>query len=165
MASGVNSQPATLHIRRYESRDHDQVWELHNVALWQVGAHAGNGPWDEDLHRIEQVYLNDGEFLVGEVDGGIVAMGALRRSGEDSAEIKRMRVHPDHQRRGYGQLILSALEQRARELGYRRLHLDTAVVQTAAQALYLRNGYREVGRTVLAGFDAILYEKVLGHGE
>jgi ribosomal protein S18 acetylase RimI-like enzyme len=164
VAGGVNGQAATLHIRRYQARDHDQVWELHNVALWQVGAHAGNGAWDDDLHRVEEVYLNEGEFLVGEVDGRIVAMGALRRTGEDSAEIKRMRVHPDYQRRGYGQQILSALEERARELGYRRLHLDTAVLQTAAQGLYLRNGYHEVGRTVLAGFDAILYEKVLVGG-
>ena len=40
--------------------------------------------------------------------------------------------------------------------------LDAAVVQTAAQQLYLKNGFRETGRTVLAGFDAILFDKQIG---
>ena len=151
-----------LQIRRYEPQDHDEVWDLHNLALWQVGAHAGNGPYDDDLHHIESVYLhNGGEFLVGLLDGKIVAMGALRRITEQKAEVKRMRVHPAYQRKGFGQLILSALESRARELGYIALALDTAVIQTAAQQLYLKNGYRETGRTVLSGFDAILFEKEL----
>jgi GNAT superfamily N-acetyltransferase len=149
-------------IRRYGASDHDAVWQLHNVALWKVGAHAGNGPWDDDLHKIEEVYLdNGGEFLVGLVDGRIVAMGAIRRLTGEKAEVKRMRVHPDYQRRGLGQQILTALEDRARELGYRTLVLDTAVIQTAARQLYLKNGYHETGRTVLAGFDAIMFEKQL----
>src|SRR4051794_18882364 len=119
-----------LQIRRYQSGDHDQVWNLHNIALWQVGAHAGNGPWDNDLHDIEEVYLNNGgEFLVGVLDGQIVAMGAIRRITPDKAEVKRMRVHPDHQRRGFGRQILTALEDRARELGYHTLTLDTALIQ------------------------------------
>jgi GNAT superfamily N-acetyltransferase len=151
-----------LIIRPYKSEDHDAVWNLHNVALWKVGAHAGNGPWDDDLHKIEEVYLNNGgEFLVGLLDGRIVAMGAIKRLTDQKAEVKRMRVHPDYQRRGFGQQILTALEACALKLGYSTLTLDTAVVQTAAQQLYLRNGFHETGRTVLAGFDAILFEKGL----
>lgn len=59
-----------LQIRRYRSGDQQAVWELHNLALQQVGAHAGNGPWDGDLHDIERTYIDaGGEFLVGEIDG------------------------------------------------------------------------------------------------
>ncbi len=151
-----------LEIRQYLSRDHDEVWDLHNVALRQIAAHAGNGPWDNDLHNIQTIYLdNGGEFLVGLLDGQIVAMGAIRRLADHKAEVKRMRVHPNHQRKGFGQQILSALEFRAEELGYSALSLDTAVIQTAAQQLYLKNGFHETGRTVLAGFDAVLFEKGL----
>ena len=149
-------------IRRYEEADHDAVWEVHNLALDQVGAHVGNGPWDDDLHRIEDVYLRrGGEFLVGVCDGRVVAMGALRRIGARDARITRMRVHPDCQRRGFGQAVLSRLEARAAELGYAALSLETTVQQTAAQRLYLKNGYVETGRTRLHGFDVILYEKRL----
>lgn len=45
-----------MKIRRYRSADHDAFWELHNVALLHTGAHAGNGPWDDDLHRVEAEY-------------------------------------------------------------------------------------------------------------
>lgn len=152
-----------LLIRQYEPIDQAAVWDLHNIALWKIGVHAGNGPWDNDLHSIKQVYLdNGGEFLVGLLDGRIVAMGAIRKTSIERAEVKRMRVHPDFQGRGFGQQILSALIKQAIELGYKTLHLDTAVIQTAAQQLYLKNGFIEVGRTVLAGFDAILFEKEIG---
>src|SRR6516164_5850761 len=117
-----------LHIRRYQGTDNDVVWALHNAALAATGAHLGNGPWDDDLHHIEQVYLeNGGEFLVGEYDGQVAAMGAFRPDSAERAELKRMRVMPALQGRGFGQAILQALEQQARACGYTTLYLDTGV--------------------------------------
>lgn len=150
-------------IRRYCADDHDVVWELHNVALACIQAHAGINAWDDDLNQVEDVYINaGGEFYVGELDGEIVAMGALKRDSDDRAEVKRMRVHPDHQRKGYGQMILSALENRAKALGFSVLFLDTAVIQEAARGLYEKNGFRETGRQKIGDFDVVLYEKLLG---
>ncbi|MBN2448769.1 MAG: GNAT family N-acetyltransferase [Lentisphaeria bacterium] len=155
-------QRAVLIIRGYEHADHDAVWDLHNRALHAVGAHPGNGPWDEDLHRVEAIYLQDGgEFLVGTLEGRVVAMGALRRRSPTHAEVVRMRVDPSLQRRGFGQAILAEIESRARLRGYRVLRLETTVRQTAAQALYEKNGYRRIGRAQSAGFEVLLYEKIL----
>jgi ribosomal protein S18 acetylase RimI-like enzyme len=154
---------ATFRIRRYREVDHDAVWDLHNLALNEAGAHAGNGPWDDDLHEIPDVYLNaGGEFLVGLVAGEIVAMGALRRSDAHRAQITRMRVHPRSQRKGFGHRILERLESRAQDLSYETLHLDTTVEQTAAQAFYRSHGYTETGRTRLGPFKVILFEKRIG---
>ncbi len=153
---------ASLIVRRYQPTDYEAVWQLHNLALHQVGAHAGNGPWDDDLHHIEMVYLqNGGEFLVGVLDGQIVAMGALERIDATHAQIKRMRVHPDHQRRGYGQAILTHLETRAVELGYTRLTLDTTTLQVGAQRFYEKNGYRQFAQTTYGPFQVLLYQKEL----
>lgn len=158
-------QQTPLVIRQYQAADHDVVWELHNVALLDAGVHGRNGPWDEDLHQIEEAYLaRRGEFLVGLLDGRIVAMGALRQIDERCGEVKRMRVFPEFQRRGFGQAILSALEARASELGYETLRLDTTPVQTAAQALYTKNGYREVSRGRAGPFEMIYFEKQLAPG-
>lgn len=151
-----------LEVRRYQANDYDLVWTLHRVALQQVGAYLGDGPWNDDLRDIENHYLrNLGEFLVGQFQGQIVAMGAFRRTDSHRAEIKRMRVHPDFQRRGIGQLLYSALEARARTLGYTVLYLDTSVHQLAAQKFYQKNGFTESGQVVLYGLDSILYEKNL----
>jgi ribosomal protein S18 acetylase RimI-like enzyme len=152
-----------LEIRRYHPSDHDDVWNLHVLGLQHVGAYLGNGPWDNDLHNIEQVYLNNrGEFLVGIYDGRIIAMGAFRKTTNELAEIKRMRVHPDFQGRGFGQIILDELQTRALAMGYTKLHLDTSVVQVAAQKLYMKNGFKETGGEVHRGLECILFEKSIG---
>src|ERR671932_233091 len=92
-----------LHIRRYEPEDKRAVRRLHDEALNEVGAHLGSGPWDDDLDDIESVYLDSGgEFVVGVLDGKIVAMGALMRISPQKAELKRMRVKPGLQGLGYG---------------------------------------------------------------
>jgi ribosomal protein S18 acetylase RimI-like enzyme len=149
-----------LTLRRYTPDDQAAVEYLHVYAIQQAGAYLGRGPWDDDVFAIEETYLkNQGEFLIGEWDGVFVAMGAFRRSGPERAEIKRMRVHPDYQGRGFGQMLLTELEARARAMGYKTLHLNTSVVQMPARRLYERNGYREVGRDKYRDLEVILYEK------
>ncbi len=154
---------AVLRIRRYRPADRQAVWALHNLALNAVGAHAGNGPWDDDMHHIPEVYLADrGEFLVGVEDGRLVAMAALRRRDDATAEVKRMRVHPNAQRGGHGRRLLRRIEARAVELGYARLVLDTTERQVAAIGLYTSEGYQETGRATVYGFPCIFYAKTLG---
>jgi ribosomal protein S18 acetylase RimI-like enzyme len=149
-------------LRRYTPADREAVIEMHVRVIQQTGAYLGRGPWDDDVYAIEETYFNNqGEFLIGEWGGVFVAMGALRRTTPERAEIKRMRVLPDYQGRGLGQIILTQLEARARALGYRTLHLDTSILQLPAQKLYEKNGYREVGRDVYNGLEVILYEKAL----
>lgn len=85
-----------MEIRRYQPTDLAAVWALHVIALEHAGAYAEHGPWDDDLHHIEAVYLhNRGEFLVGIEDGRLAAMGAIRYTDDERAEVKRMRVQPE----------------------------------------------------------------------
>ncbi len=150
-------------LRRYTPADQEAVAYLHVYAIQQTGAYLGRGPWDDDVYAIEEAYLKkQGEFLIGECDGLFVAMGALKCTSPERAEIKRMRVHPDYQGRGYGQLILDELEVRACALGYQTLHLDTSILQLPAQKLYEKNGFHEVGRDMYQDLEVILYEKQLG---
>lgn len=152
-----------LEIRPYVPADSEAIVHLHNVALEATGAHVGNGPWDSDLLNIKSVYFeNNGAFLVGMLNDQIVAMGALRKISEKKGEIKRMRVLPEFQRRGFGQAILDILEKEALKRGYKILYLDTTVLQIAAQKMYLKNGYIEVSRKKQGfPFETIFYEKRL----
>ena len=149
-----------MNIRRYRSADQIAVWELHNVALSQIRAHPGNGPWDRDLQRVEAEYLaTGGEFYVGVIEERIVAMGALKRLTDGCAEIKRMRVHPRMQRRGLGAQMLRALERSARSRGVSVLTARTTIGQMAARRLYGEFGYREIGRTREGAFEVLTLEK------
>jgi len=114
------------------------------------------------MRDVQAAYLDArGEFLVAEIDGAIVGMGAIRRLDDERAEVKRIRVDPSFRRRGIADALLRALDERARALGYRRLVLDTAADALPAQRLFEKHGFRRTGTTVLGGIDALLYEKQL----
>ena len=126
------------------------------------GTRGVNGPWDDDLHHIESEYIESGgDFYVGVLEGGIVAMGALRRRSDTLGEICRMRVQTDLQRRGFGTQMLSMLERWAVDLGFRILKLDTTVEQVAAIGLYMKAGYQQVGRGEKLGFLVVYFKKQL----
>jgi ribosomal protein S18 acetylase RimI-like enzyme len=155
-----------LAFRRYEPDDHDRVVELHRLGLQQTGTDLGAGPWDDDMRSPETIrstYLDGrGDFLIGVSSGTTVVIGGLREHGPQQAEIKRMRVEPSFQRRGFGQAMLDRLEARASELGYTGIYLDTTTLQVAALALYRGAGYTEVGLGKRGPFDVVIFEKELG---
>jgi GNAT superfamily N-acetyltransferase len=101
------------------------------------------GP-DETPVAPDEFAAPHGAFLVVRVDGATAGCAGLRRHDEDSAELKRMYVRPEHRRRGVARWLLGAVEDRARELGYRRLLLETGAAQPEAIALYEACGYRPV---------------------
>ena len=72
-------------IRRFRASDTNAIRALHELALRDAGALL-DGPdalaLDSDLDDIATSYIDaGGDFLVDAVDGGIVAMGALRPIG------------------------------------------------------------------------------------
>lgn len=137
------------------------MMELHVVAMKQVGAYKGEGPWNDDLIDIENHYLNaGGDFLVGEIDGTIVAMGAFRKDRDGFAEVKRMRVDPDFQGRCYGKQILKELEKRARVSGYKGFILETSEVQKSARALYQQDGFVPIRDEIIDGYACTWYRKI-----
>ncbi len=162
MRSPLRKNAGVLELRSFQSDDLAAVWQLHDAALEAAGVHGGSGPWEDDLRDIGATYLESGgEFLVGLVGVELIAMGGLLRRSPAAAEIKRMRVHPDFQRRGFGRLVLEELEARARVLGCREICLDTTEEQTAARRLYESAGYRETGRRRQGRFVFIDYRKPL----
>ncbi|WP_254530694.1 GNAT family N-acetyltransferase [Natrinema gelatinilyticum] len=156
----------TLAIRRYRPADGSRVRELHETAMRDVGAYV-EGVSDEDLQRVTESFLEaGGEFLVGEVEGRIVAMGVFRPIDESAyittyvptladatVEVTRMRVAPDAQRRSYGRQIYRELERRARSRGFVQAVLDTRPKQTAARGLYEAEGFEAVSRERFETFD------------
>jgi putative acetyltransferase len=92
-----------------------------------------------------------------------VAMGAFRPLDPTTAEVRRMFVLPSWRRTGLAQALLQALEAEARQLGHRRLQLETGFRQQPAMRLYERCGYYRIppfGPHV-GDPTSICYEKVL----
>lgn len=162
-----------VEIRRFRSSEGARVRELNRAAMVETPEWVADGP-DADLRGIEQTYLvDDSEFLVGDRDGRIVAMGAYTPADawkgkyvdidQRTAELTRMRVEPEWQGRGIGTEVYDELARRARADGYRRFVLDTGVENDAAREFYERLGFQCVREVTLqyrgATVELVLYEK------
>lgn len=69
---------------------------------------------------------------------------AVRPFADEACEMKRLWVVPDARGTGLGVRLGTAILEVARELGYRRMLLDTLRSMHAANGLYQRLGFREV---------------------
>ena len=73
-----------------------------------------------------------------------IACGALRELDAVTAEVRRMYVVREHRRNRIAHTVLSHLIARARQLGYKRLLLETGDKQPAAMALYEASGFHRI---------------------
>jgi GNAT superfamily N-acetyltransferase len=108
-----------------------------------------------------------GTFLVGEVNGLAVACGGVRACEGGPAgvgEIKRMYVEPALRGRGLGRLLLAALEEEGRRLGYDRLWLETGTAQPEALRLYETSGWSPIPKygEYKDEADSRCYERAIG---
>jgi len=120
-----------------------------------------------DLHDVLHTYgdvaspdtaipRSDGKvMLVALLDGQVVATGALIREYTQAAttprcdewreapvgRIVRMSVRKNYRRRGIASLVLEALVQHARELGIKKLVLETTETWSDAIGFYQRQGF------------------------
>ncbi len=115
----------------------DEMRELY----WDVGDGLDlNSP---EMPRAGPAELGppDGVFLVGYRDGEAVCGGGVKRLPDGACEIKRMYVVPSARGQGLARVLLHALEDAARGLGYGIARLDTGPRQPHAQGLYEAEGY------------------------
>lgn len=77
------------------------------------------------------------------IDGDAVGIGALKRLAPDHAEIKSMRTHPDHLRKGVAADLLEHILNEARVMGASRISLETGSGPAfePALTLYRRRGF------------------------
>lgn len=88
-----------------------------------------------DLHTIVIAHFN--ETAIG--------CGCFRQHNNDTIEIKRMFVLPEHRGGGVATKILIELESWAESLGNVHAILETGKEQIEAIAMYQRMGYRSIG--------------------
>jgi putative acetyltransferase len=96
-------------------------------------------------------------------DGNSIAgMGALKMLGGGIGEVKSMRTHPDHTRKGVGSALLERIVSEARSRGCHRLSLETGTGPSfdPALALYRKRGFvigAEFGEYKKSGFSQFLH--------
>jgi ribosomal protein S18 acetylase RimI-like enzyme len=147
-------------LRRYQDSDFEYMIELHRLVLKKEDAYRGDGVWEDDLRNISKNYfLNGGDFLVGIENESIIAMGALKKIHSTTAEITRMRVHPNYQGKGLGNALLQELEKTAAQNKYKTLVLETDARLAAAIHLYKKSGYQFWKKEFIEGHQCLWFKK------
>ncbi|MBY0013947.1 GNAT family N-acetyltransferase [Paenibacillus typhae] len=97
-------------------------------------------PAEEEIDEYDVIGDQVHHLLVVE-DGVPVAAGRLIYYKAGSAKMQRIAVHKEYRSKGYGRVLLMALEERARELGLVFSVLDA---QCQAEDFYAKQGYEVI---------------------
>lgn len=130
----------------FEIREDDLSGEATRrlLALHLAGMRANTPP--EAVFALDLSGLKAPGITVWSVRKGdaVIGIGALRVLGDGVGEVKSMRTHPDHLRRGVAALLLDHIVAVAKKRGLNRLCLETGSGPAfePALALYRKRGFR-----------------------
>ena len=85
----------------------------------------------DDIHDTVLIYENN----------TAAACGSFKAYSDEEAEVKRVFVRKEYRGKGFSRLIMNELENKARELGFLKMILETGAPLKAAMGLYRSLGY------------------------
>lgn len=149
----VDTPAATALRRDYYDEVASRYWKRPATA-----AEIDEGLTDDGA---ELLTAPTGGFLVGTFADEPAACGGVLMLDEERAELTRVYVRPSFRGNGGAGLLLDRLETAARELGARRMVLNTRLDLIEARTLYTRHGYLEIPAYCEGPYMEIWYGKEL----
>jgi putative acetyltransferase len=131
------------------------------LRLHLEGMHASSPPGSVFAFDVERLRQPDVTFWTAWDGEALLGCAALKDLGDGAGELKSMRTHPDHLRRGVAAALLEHLIGEAQARGWRRLSLETGSGEAfdAALALYRRRGF--VDGPAFGGYPATDFNQFL----
>lgn len=127
-------------IRKFESKDQAPAKALINAGLVEYFGFIDE-TLNPDLEDITSSFA-DGCFLIGEIDGELVATGGYKPVNDETVKIERVFVHSKFRRRGFASQICTALVAEAKKAGFKRVVLETTSDWDNAIEFWLNNGFQ-----------------------
>ncbi|MFI8914441.1 GNAT family N-acetyltransferase [Streptomyces sp. NPDC053513] len=118
---------------------------------------------DEGLANdgVELLAPPTGQFLVARFEGKPAGCGGVLMLDGERAELTRVFLRHGFRGAGGAGALLRRLEEEARDLGARRMVLNTRLDLVEARALYARHGYAEIPAYCTGPYMDIWYGKEL----
>ncbi|TGB00765.1 GNAT family N-acetyltransferase [Halobacillus salinus] len=118
-----------------------EVAELLNQHIQSMRAHSP--PESKHALDLDGLRKPDITFWSGWETGELVGCVAILELDRKHGEIKSMKTHPDHLRKGIAKQLLDFIIEEARGRGYSRLSLETGAMEIfqPARKLYENSGF------------------------
>jgi ribosomal protein S18 acetylase RimI-like enzyme len=102
--------------------------------------------FDKELAALPGDYAPpEGRLLLVECEGQLSGCVALHKLDQAICEMKRLYLRPQFRGRGLGRALAERIIAEARQIGYRRMRLDTVEpVMKDAVAMYRKLGFKEI---------------------
>jgi putative acetyltransferase len=130
-------------IREATNKDQPAVTKLIYGILEDYKLKHDPNSTDADLMDIEKNYTaRNGLFdLLEDENGKIIATVGLYKIDDETCELRKMYLDKNQRGKGLGKFLLEHALKRARELGYKKVVLETASVLKEAIGLYEKYGF------------------------
>lgn len=131
-------------LRSAKPSDREALEALVFGVLADYGLRGDPEGTDRDLSDLEGVYLRAGgafDVLVDEA-GEVVGSVGLARLSAATCELRKMYLASSARGHGHGRRLLVHALERAKQLGFRRVELETASVLREAITLYVAHGFK-----------------------
>lgn len=94
---------------------------------------------------LKRMILTEKSFsLVAEEGGRVIGYVAAIPLDDVSADVESIAVHPDHQGKGLGGIMLDRIEDVMRGLGYSKSILEVRDMNFESIKFYKKHGYEEI---------------------
>src|SRR3954469_12174469 len=102
--------------------------------------------FDKELAGLPGDYAPpSGRLVLAEYDGTLAGCVALHKLEEEICEMKRLYLRPQFRGKRLGRVLADRIITEARQIGYRRMRLDTVEpVMKDAVAMYRKIGFSEI---------------------
>lgn len=129
-----------IHLLRTNSENHDFIQLVKLLDQDLQRRDGADHPFFAQFNKIDSIKY----VVVAYFDLTPVGCGAIKEYDDETIEIKRMYVTPEHRGNGVATAVLQELEALTKELGYKKCILETGEKQPEAIGLYAKNLYRRI---------------------
>lgn len=110
-----------------------------------IGVDLSFQDFAKELLIIDEQYNHpSGALLLAYAETKAIGCAGIRKLDDATAELKRMYIRGEYRGYGIGVQMLEQSLQKAKELGYKKIRLDTLKTMEKAKALYRSFGFYEI---------------------
>ena len=131
-------------LRKAKQGDEKAIFEMVKSVLNKYGISTNADKTDKDLSDINKYYFhNKGWFEVLIDDETIIGSYGIFHITDSICELRKMYLLPEYQGKGLGKMMMNASLQKARELDYIQMILESNKLLDRALELYKKFGFME----------------------